>query len=276
MRRIGCLYGEGHLAKIMDQYNNYKKSSQQIADHWFEAIRKKHLARMYDVSEFQKTLKQKYTKWYNVKYKRTGYFWQRRFKSVIVQNKPGALFFMATYIELNPIRKKYVSDLKDYRFCSYGEACGGSHIAKSNLIRIVNLYTNNSRNADTTIRNKQEFDKAWNDCVAWYRIHIFTRGKTITDANEKVIKAGFTDEQIKEVLENKELLTIAESMHCRVRHMTDGLAFGAEDFCEEIFTNFRDLFPEKRESGSRTIKKVDFGDCCTMRNLQKNAVRPPE
>ncbi len=110
---------------------------------------------------------------------------------------------MATYIELNPIRKKYVSDLKNYRFCSYGEACGSSHIAKANLIRIVNLYTNNEQNADTTIMNKQEFNKAWQDCVAWYRIHIFTRGKTITDNNGKIIKAGFTDEQIKEVKEQK-------------------------------------------------------------------------
>ncbi len=276
MRRIGCLYGEGYLAKIMKQYNDYKKSSQEIADHWFEAIRKKHLARMFDLSEFHKTLKLKYTKWYNVKYERTGYFWQSRFKSVIVQNKPGALFFMATYIELNPIRKKYVSDLKDYRFCSYGEACGGSYIAKSNLIRIVNLYTNNERNADTTIMNKQEFNKAWQDCVAWYRIHIFTRGKTITDNNGKIIKAGFTDEQIKEVIEQKGRLTIAEAMHCRVRHMSYGVAFGAEDFCEEIFTTFKDFFPEKRKTGARTIKQVDFGDCCTIRNLQKDALRPPE
>jgi REP element-mobilizing transposase RayT len=276
MRRLNCLYGEGYVANIKSQYDELRKSSKETADHWFEAFSQKHLLRMHDVSEFQKTLKLRYTKWYNVRFQRTGHLWQSRFKSIIVQNMPGALFMMATYIELNPVRKKYVTDIKDYRFCSYGEAFAGSPVARANLIRIVNLYTGNVREADPSIMNKKEFAKAWQDCIAWYRVHIFTRGKTVTDTTGKVIKPGFTDEQISEVLEQRGRLTTAESMHCRVRYMADGFAFGSQDFCEEIFQTFRGRFPEKRKAGPRIMRKVDFGECCTLRNLQKKAVRPPE
>ena len=70
-----------------------------------EAIRKRLLLRMHDVSEFMKTLKQRFTIWFNqshaVVLERSGpnaskVYWLRAMDS--------ALQTMAAYIDLNPVR----------------------------------------------------------------------------------------------------------------------------------------------------------------------------
>jgi len=81
---------------------------------------------------------------------------------------------------------------------------------------------------------------------------------------------------VPKIIEKRGRLSLSDSMHCRVRYMTDGLVFGDKDFCESIFTKYRDYFSEKRKSGSRKMKKVDFGVCCTVRALQIDAIQPPE
>ncbi|CAA6694084.1 MULTISPECIES: transposase [unclassified Lentimonas] len=46
-----------------------------------ELVRRKLLARMFDVSEFMKTVKQRFTAWYNKSHQRYGTLWADRFKS---------------------------------------------------------------------------------------------------------------------------------------------------------------------------------------------------
>ena len=87
-----------------------------------EAIRQRLLARMGDVSEFMKTLKQRITIWYNQTHDRFGPLWADRFKSVLVEGQGNPLQTMAAYIDLNPVRAGIVEDPKDYRFCGYAEA----------------------------------------------------------------------------------------------------------------------------------------------------------
>jgi REP element-mobilizing transposase RayT len=48
-----------------------------------EAVRHRLLVRMGDVSEFMKTLKQRFTIWFNKSHKRFGTLWADRFKSVL-------------------------------------------------------------------------------------------------------------------------------------------------------------------------------------------------
>jgi len=277
MRRLEFLYGKNYVDELQGQYEKDKKlCGVKYADNILKQLKLKHLKRMYNVSEFQKTLKQKYAQWYNAKYQRSGSFWGNRFKSVIVQDKPEALFMMATYIELNPVRAGYVEDVKDYQFSNYGDAYRGNEVAMANVIRTVSLYTDKELYVDPLTLKKAELYKAWSKYSAWYRMHIFERGQEVTDYEGNVIKFGFSKEHIEEVLEKRGRLSLSDSMHCRVRYMTDGLVFGDNDFCESIFIKFRDHFSEKRESGSRKMKKVDFGGCCTVRALQIDAIQPPE
>ena len=59
-----------------------------------------------------------------------GHLWDDRFKSVLVEGgggleRPGALWVMAQYIELNAVRAGIVKEAQAYRWCGLGEAVGG-------------------------------------------------------------------------------------------------------------------------------------------------------
>ena len=84
-----------------------------------EALRRRILGRMYDVSAFMKQLKQRFSQWFNKKHGRCGTLWEDRFKSVLVEGAGVALATMAAYIDLNPVRAKIVEDPKDYRWSGY-------------------------------------------------------------------------------------------------------------------------------------------------------------
>jgi len=71
-----------------------------------KALRKQLLARMHDVSQFMKTLKQRFSIWYNRSHNRVGTLWSERFKSTLVEGTDAALRITAAYIDLNPVRAK--------------------------------------------------------------------------------------------------------------------------------------------------------------------------
>ena len=89
--------------------------------------------RMGDVSELMKTLKQRFSMWFNRSRERFGPVWSDRFKSVLVEGDLEALRTVAAYIDLNAVRAGLVSDPKDYRFCGYAEALGGGKAAREGL-----------------------------------------------------------------------------------------------------------------------------------------------
>ena len=93
--------------------------------------------RMYDISEFMKTLLQRLSQSYNTRHERKGTLWLGRFKSLLVQGSQFALSAVAAYIDLNAVRAGLVADPKDYRFCGYGEAMGGLKPARKGLWQVI-------------------------------------------------------------------------------------------------------------------------------------------
>jgi hypothetical protein len=83
------------------------------ADDAAEALRERWFARMWDISQFMKTLKQRFTQWFNGRHNRKGTLWEDRFRSVLVEGKGPALKAMAAYIDLNPVRANICDDPKD-------------------------------------------------------------------------------------------------------------------------------------------------------------------
>ena len=79
-------------------------------------IRKRLLVRMGDVSEYMKSVKQRFSVWYNRSHQRKGTLWNERFKSVLVEGKGNPLQAMAAYIDLNPVRAGLVADPKGIAF----------------------------------------------------------------------------------------------------------------------------------------------------------------
>ena len=71
------------------------------------------------LSEFVKEIKQGFSRYYNRRHHRKGFFWPERFKSVIV-DKGETLINCLAYIDLNPIRAGIVEKPETYRWCSLG------------------------------------------------------------------------------------------------------------------------------------------------------------
>jgi putative transposase len=59
-----------------------------------------------------------YAQYFNYKYDRSGYVWQGRYKSYVVQEDK-YLLNLISYVEYNPVRAKIVANPEDYRWNSY-------------------------------------------------------------------------------------------------------------------------------------------------------------
>ena len=75
--------------------------------------------RLGSVSCFMQELQQTFSRWYNKRNDRVGYFWSSRFKSILVSRGESQLV-CSSYIDLNPIRAGIVRKPEEYRWCTLG------------------------------------------------------------------------------------------------------------------------------------------------------------
>ncbi|MGB0579972.1 MAG: transposase [Limisphaerales bacterium] len=214
-------------------------------------LRERLLARMGDVSQFMSTLKQRFSKWYNKKYKRFGTLWAERFKSVLIEDASEALRTVAMYIDLNPVRAGLVDDPKDYRFCGHAEAAVGNRQIRRETIELCE--------ADT-----------WQKASGEYRQIMIVYAGESNGPNKRAL----SQEQVKAVLKRGGKVELADLLRLRIRHLSDGLVFGSREFVEEVFEEFRDRFGKQRRSGARKLHDLGSGmaSYASMRDLRKDAV----
>ncbi len=80
--------------------------------------------------EFVKTLKQKFSKYYNREHRRRGVFWESRFESLLIEPSWNTVSKVAAYIDLAAVREREVEDPQDYEWSGYAEAVSGTKIAR--------------------------------------------------------------------------------------------------------------------------------------------------
>jgi hypothetical protein len=196
------------------------------------------IRRMGDASWLMKTLKQRFTLWFNKSRDRFGPVWSERFKSVLVEGDRWALRTVAAYIDLNAVRAGLVEDPVDYRFCGYAEAMGGSRLARAGLSVV---------------------DKD----MSGYRQTLYGAG-----SGEKSEKNSISREEAVRVLEDeKGKLPLSVVLRCRVRYFTDGMVLGSAKFVESQV---------KGESGdgirarkSHPMRGADWGGLSVGTGLRK-------
>jgi hypothetical protein len=71
-----------------------------------------------DLSEFMKILFQRYAQYFNLKYKRIGHLFARRFEAKLCL-EDSYLLALSRYIHLNPLKAKIIKDPKEYQWSSY-------------------------------------------------------------------------------------------------------------------------------------------------------------
>ena len=213
--------------------------------------------RMWDLSEFIKLLKQRFTQWYNRTTDRKGTLWEDRFKSLLVEGEGDPLLTMAAYIDLNPVRAGMVSDPGTYRWSGYGEAMAGCGPAKEGLRRI---YGRGVRFAEVSAE----------EALRGYRVRVYSQGEEGvegTDEAGRPLRRGLDRAAVVRRLQEKGRIGMEEYLRCRVRYFSDGVALGSRGFVEGVFGRFRGYFSEGRRTGARRMRGLE-PELFTARNLR--------
>jgi putative transposase len=229
-----------------------------------DEIRSRYTRRMHDLSEFMKSLLERFTKWFNRTHSRSGHLWEDRFKSVIVESGVAART-IAAYIDLNPVRAGMVEDPADYRWSSYGEAVGGGKKGNGKKSRegLMRAYY-----CDEGVGFDAE---KWKEVSRLYRrLMGIALGKKPGRADVSKASKGLVQvtKNTAELLESKDNETVlkdlgtAKMLRCRVRYFTDGAVIGSKEFVNEAFASARDRFGPKRKDGARRLK----GDAAPARD----------
>ena len=140
LRRLGLLYRDDALEVVMRQYERIKENGSEA---WLRQWMEGYTYRMYDLSECMKTLKLRFSKWYNANHEeRQGTLWNERFRSVLIEplyNASGreALAMVAAYIELNAVRAGIVRDPLEYPWCGASDAKMGGVAAREGIGQLV-------------------------------------------------------------------------------------------------------------------------------------------
>ena len=227
-------------------------------------IRGKYLKRMWNLSAFVQSVKQRFSTWFNKRHKRKGTLWEERFKSVVAMG-PEAVASVAAYIDLNPVRAGIVEDPADYRWSGYGEALSGGKGAREAQRGLKRALCDR----EGSLLNNEETREHY---LEWYRCWIYGRGLERGVKEDGVpVKAGFDEEVVKKVLEAEGRIPEAEQLTRTVRHFTDGLVLGTGALLTAVFEAQRAYFGPKRKSGPRKIRGGEWGNLRTIRDLQREA-----
>ena len=237
-RRMRRIYPEAFVRAFITELAD----TQAVGDECrtYKKLRNRYIYRMYNLSEFMKTLKQRFAIWYNATHARQGHLWDDRFKSVLVQGpgtlkRPGALWVMAQYIELNAVRANVVADAAAYHWCGFAEAVSGSTHARQGIMMLF----------QGPIR--------WETACSYYQhqLNIRRGQQPVTDD-----KAG-----------------LQSLKYFRVRYFVDGVILGSSAFVESMFHKRRHLFCESRKTGARKMRGGDWEGLCTIRDFKKHVLR---
>jgi hypothetical protein len=230
---------------------------------YVQRIHERFTYRMHDLSEFMKTLLQRFTRWHNKRTKRCGNLWEETFKSVIVEDGLAART-MAAYIDLNPVRAGMVQDPAEYRWSSYGEAMGATGRsgakAKAGLVRAVMAHKGWEADA-----------RHWSGRVSReYRMLLLEKGlertrEVVNPEGERVtevVRKGMRRERVtrdhneglEQVVPATGHVALRQLLRWKVRYFTDGAVIGSRGFVDGLFAQCRDRFGPKRKSGARKMR----------------------
>jgi REP element-mobilizing transposase RayT len=267
LKRLAATNTEAFVAVVAKELAEARAAEREEL---VEKIHARFTYRMHDLSEFMKTLLQRFTRWFNRTHNRSGTLWEERYKSVIVESGIAART-MAAYIDLNPVRAGMVSDPAEYRWSGYGEAVGGGpkgngKKAREGLVRACMSHQGAGFEAEK-----------WKDVSRIYRRMMglaLGRKSGKAEGGKSSVRPPLTTAEALESKDNGTVLPdlrMAAMLRHRVRYFTDGAVIGSKTFVNEAFAAARERFTSKRKDGARRMKgsgAAAAGTLWSMRDLR--------
>jgi REP element-mobilizing transposase RayT len=220
---------------IKKRYADFYGEEEAFADGRIPYWREK----LSSLSEFMREIKVGFTRYYNRRHNRRGYFWGDRFKSVIVENGETLINCLA-YIDLNPLRAGLVERPEQYRWNSLG----------------YHMQTGNKDNFLSFDFGLKEFGVLdAEERLKRYRRYVYEAGSV--NRLEKLV-AGVIDNSVleKERKNDFELKRI-QRFRYRTRYFTDSGIIGTKEFVSANYGRFKHLFMSKKDKIPKPVAGLD-------------------
>ncbi|MCC5806958.1 MAG: transposase [Opitutales bacterium] len=244
VRRYRALYGESRAQWSGLNADELAHALERGPPEAAEALRARLRRRMGDVSEFMRTLRQRYTRWFNRAHETAGTLWAERFGSVLVQDTPWLVGLIAAYIDLNAVRAGLADLPENYRWCGYTEALAGNGLLSRALAGCF-----------PAAKDRKE-------ALARYRLLMLGKG---AGAKGDGTGARIDLETLLAAVKNGGELQPHELLRLRVRYFTEGRALGSRDWLERG-GGASVLARMKRPPPSRPVESLDYVDLAVARS----------
>lgn len=250
LKRLSAIQNEAFVVVVAKELTDARSTGNEG---WVAEIHARFTYRMHNLSEFMKTLLQRFTRWFNRTHQRSGTLWEQRYKSVIVESGIAART-MAAYIDLNPVRAGMVADPAEYRWSSYGEAVGGGpkgngRKSREGLVRACMSHLGTG------------FDtEKWKEVSRIYRRAMglaLGRKSGRAEVEMGVVRPQMNTAEALAAKDNGTVLPdlgMAAMLRQRVRYFSDGAVIGSKDFVNEAFAAARERFTAGRKDGARRLR----------------------
>jgi REP element-mobilizing transposase RayT len=219
VRRVGLIHGPSasrELARQLSQCASEASKRQLLSPY---------LRRMGDLGLMMKTLKQRFTQWFNRVHERRGTLWEDRYRSVIVEKSDtdasmgGVAKIVAAYIDLNPVRAGITSDPAAYPWSGFGACAANDPASRDSLARLWGL------DPDEAMENQRKL--------------IYEEGSAerIPEDGPKSNRAPIAEpDSPTAVVRRKkpQRLPIPSALRVRLRHFTAGAVIGGQEFLEKM------------------------------------------
>ncbi|MFC1591040.1 transposase [Thermodesulfobacteriota bacterium] len=189
------------------------------------------------LSEFIKQLKQSFSRWYNKRSDRKGFFWSERFKSVIVE-KGETLVNCLAYIDLNPVRAGIVAKPEQYRWSSLG-----FHVQAGSPGDFLSL--------DFGLKQFGQTDDT--ERLRRYREYVYEAGG-LGDTSRG---ARIAPEIVQQERRKGYVLSRQDRFLFRSRYFTDSAVIGTREFVQESFQRFRQVLKASTERQPKRITGLE-------------------
>jgi len=210
----GDKYSDDDVSRRFGLYYGNDKIKRTPLPSQISALREK----WQNLSEFMKEIKQGFSRFYNKRHNRRGFFWSERFKSVLVENGETLINCLA-YVDLNPVRAGLVDRPGDYRWSSLGyhEQTGN----KDNFLSLDFGLT-----ACDQIGNNQRFEK--------YRQFVYEAGSLQTEKDRSIAENIVAKEANRGFKKNR-----VDRFRARTRYFTDSGIIGSKRFVNRLWQRLK-------------------------------------